>query len=330
MQQPANQAPLGMFVPGQQAFAQGNQAMPPFPAAPPACGLYSSGCQAMQPQQQGALARQQQQQQPLNAGTGSAGARNPFAAMPRELRNNQLRSNLAAVAGAFSSCSGGAAGPRGASPPASAARSSMAPPPQHQQWATPAMHSTGGSPLAAAGAAAAGLATPPGMYLAASSGMEVAPAALPVSLGSAGSSYSAGLTQGYSTMPAPYSSGAYTSPLPPPMHSSYLQQQQMMACQQSSMHAGFYSDPLPYLPNVSLPAMALPAGQQQQQLFASQGLPASMPCSMPLMEPAGMGYPAAAGCQGLSEAQLLLQKQQALQQLQAVEQMLLLRLLPDV
>lgn len=205
------------------------------------------------------------------------------------------------------------------------------PPPQHQQWATPAMHSTGGSPLAAAGAAAAGLATPPGMYLAASSGLEVAPAALPVSLGSAGSSYSAGLTQGYSTMPAPYSSGTYTSPLPPPMRSSYLQQQQMMACQQGSMHAGFYSDPLPYLPNVSLPAMALPAGQQQQQqLFASQGLPASMPCSMPLMEPAGMGYPAAAGCQGLSEAQLLLQKQQALQQLQAVEQMLLLRLLPDV
>jgi hypothetical protein len=181
------------------------------------------------------------------------------------------------------------------------------------------------------------------MYLAASSGLDVLPAQLPVTMAMAGPS--CGLQQGYvnssnsSSIAGPYSVGmsgaAYTAPLPMSMQSSYLQRQQMVMCQQGERHAGFYSDPLPYLANVSMPAMAIPATQQQQQqqqaqqqlLFAGQGLPASMP-----LEQTALGYaPAAAGPGegGLTQAQLLMQKQQALQQLQAVEQMMLLRLLPD-
>jgi hypothetical protein len=180
------------------------------------------------------------------------------------------------------------------------------------------------------------------MYMAASSGMDVMPAQLPVSGGMADPSCHAGLQQAYATsssssIAAPFSAGlagaAYTSPLPMPVQSSYLQQQQqqhMVMRQQGDLHPGFYSDPLPYLGNVAMPAMAMPASQQQQQqalLFASQGLPAGLMTA----EPASMAYPAAAaaGGDGMSQAQLLLQKQQALQQLQAVEQMMLLRLLPD-
>jgi hypothetical protein len=187
------------------------------------------------------------------------------------------------------------------------------------------------------------MASTPGMYLAASSGMDVAPAQLPVSMGMAGCSYASvpGLQQAYasagnshSSLSGPYStgmSGAYTAPLPQPLHSTYLQQQQrLMMSQQADMRGGFYSDPLPYLGGVTMAAPAMPASQQQQQaqaqqlLFGSQG----MPCNLQPSEAAGMPYAAAAGGEVLSHAQLLLQKQQALQQLQA-EQMMLLRLLPD-
>jgi hypothetical protein len=196
-----------------------------------------------------------------------------------------------------------------------------------------------------AAAAAIGLASHPGMYLAASSGMELAPSQLPVSMGMAGSSFSTapGLQQAYGgagtsngSATGPYSTcmpgTAYTAPLPQPLQSTYLQQQQqrMMMSQHADMHAGFYSDPLPYLAGVNMAAPAMPASQQQQHqaqqlLFCSQG----MPCSLQPMQSASMPYPAAAGAESLSHAQLLLQKQQALQQLQAVEEMMLMRLLPD-
>jgi hypothetical protein len=182
------------------------------------------------------------------------------------------------------------------------------------------------------------------MYLAASSGMDAAPAQLPVSMGMAGCSYATvpGLQQAYasagpsnSSVSGPYStgmSGAYTAPLPQPLQSAYLQQQQqqrMMMSQQADLRGGFYSDPLPYLGGVTTAAPAMPASQQaqaqaQQLMYVSQG----MPCNLQPMEPASMPY-AAVGGEGLSHAQLLLQKQQALQQLQAVEQMMLLQLLPD-
>ncbi|KAF6253663.1 hypothetical protein COO60DRAFT_1703703, partial [Scenedesmus sp. NREL 46B-D3] len=97
MQMPVSQTPLGLFAPCQQAYVPSNsQVLQPFPASQPACGNCSSGFPAVHAQHHGGMARQQQQA--LSAGTGSAGARNPFAAMPRELRNSQLRSNLAAVA----------------------------------------------------------------------------------------------------------------------------------------------------------------------------------------------------------------------------------------
>lgn len=46
---------------------------------------------------------------PAPSAASTATARNPFASMPRELRNTQLRSNLAAVAEAFNAASSGSA-----------------------------------------------------------------------------------------------------------------------------------------------------------------------------------------------------------------------------
>ncbi|KAF8059104.1 hypothetical protein HT031_005276 [Scenedesmus sp. PABB004] len=249
------------------------------------------------------------QQQPGGA------ARNPFAAMPRELRNNQLRSNLAAVAGAFNNNNASAPQqqPGGAAPAPQPPRAPAAAAPQ------PAYAWAGGG----GGGGPQVLSYPP-TY------------AAPQQPGCGGGSATAlPLLAAPAARPDYADAAPYGAYVPGAGSQSVLALVAHHVAPAGGYGGGggrggaFYSDPLPYLASdagVPHPAQRQAGAQLQAQLPS-----ACLPLAPGLAAPGVLAMPGGGGGGDahMSNVQQLLQRQHALVAMEQAVQQQLLQLLPD-